>query len=100
MRRLGLVAPLALAFVTALAFGCDSGGSQDPDSGSNNLCTAYATCDECIAGQVAKGNSQGAAETECSLAVTGCWTTWDKPIRCNGSEMKRDGSGESDATEE
>jgi hypothetical protein len=48
-----------------------------------NLCEAYAGCNECIAGQQTRGNSEGEAETQCAVAVTGCWTTWDKPVVCN-----------------
>ena len=51
-------------------------------SASVNLCQDYTTCDDCISGQISRGKTEGEAETECALAVTGCWTTWDKPITC------------------
>lgn len=54
--------------------------SDDPDSA--NLCKAYTSCNDCISGQIGEGKSRGEAETQCGLAVTGCWTTWDKPIKC------------------
>jgi hypothetical protein len=47
-----------------------------------NLCSDYASCNDCITGQVAAGHNEGAAETQCALAVTGCWTTWNKPVVC------------------
>ena len=50
--------------------------------GPVNLCTKYESCDGCIAGQQHEGKTEGEAETQCALAVTGCWATWDKPIRC------------------
>jgi hypothetical protein len=50
-----------------------------------NLCEAYAGCNDCIAGQKARGNSEGEAETQCALAVSGCWMTWDKPVVCGES---------------
>jgi hypothetical protein len=48
-----------------------------------NLCEAYAGCNACIAGQQTRGKSEGEAETQCALAVAGCWATWDKPVVCN-----------------
>ncbi len=72
---------------------CESGKQtrtpgDDQDQQAANLCTEYDTCDACIAGQERKGNSRGAAETECGAAVLGCWTTWDKPITCGGKEQQ------------
>lgn len=66
--------------------GCEKKETRSPgtDDETSNLCTEYDTCDQCIAGQTAKGNSRGTAETECGAAVLGCWTTWDKPITCAG----------------
>jgi hypothetical protein len=71
----------------------DAGEGEGEDDEGGNLCKLYKTCDECIAGQQAKGVSEGAAETECGAAVMGCWTTWDKPIVCNGKEHSKDGEG-------
>lgn len=85
---------LTLAFSLGVFAGCDkqTKSSDSPDSGEKkeNLCTDYSTCDECIAGQQAKGKELGAAETECGAAVIGCWTTWEKPITCSGKEMKNE----------
>lgn len=54
-----------------------------PDSGDDStLCTKYANCDACIAGEQREGMTEGEAESACALAVTGCWVTWDKPITC------------------
>jgi hypothetical protein len=47
-----------------------------------NLCSAYTSCNDCIAGQIDSGKSEGEAQTQCGLAVTGCWTTWEKPVVC------------------
>ncbi len=76
-------APLSLA-------GCDKSqadaDSNEPaassSSNADNLCTKYDTCDACIAGEQSNGKDEGEAETVCALAVTGCWTTWDKPVTC------------------
>jgi hypothetical protein len=75
--------------------GCEKKETRSPgaedDGESSNLCTEYDTCDQCIAGQTAKGNSRGSAETECGAAVLGCWTTWDKPITCAGKKHEKPG---------
>lgn len=69
--------------------GCDKQTkSPEEKKESGNLCTKYDTCDECIAGQQAEGSSKGSAETECGAAVAGCWTTWEKPVICDGKEKK------------
>ena len=90
---------LALAFGLGMFAGCDKQQTKSPDGAdesdksdedSKNLCKAYATCDECIAGQQTKGADKGTAETECGAAVLGCWTTWEKPITCSGKEMSND----------
>jgi hypothetical protein len=87
---------LAFAFTTlmgiGLSSGCEKKQTESPESGddekaSTNLCKEYETCDACIAGQQEKGADEGTAQTECGAAVVGCWTTWEKPITCNGSEM-------------
>jgi len=54
----------------------------EDEGGLDNLCKQYKSCDACIAGQQAEGKTEGEAETQCGLAVTGCWATWDKPIKC------------------
>lgn len=54
--------------------------------GALNLCAAYDSCDACITGQQSRGNSLGEAQTQCGLAVTGCWTTWEKPVVCGSDE--------------
>jgi len=80
-------------FVCGLALlGCDKdkASTDSPDEGkTGNLCTAYKSCDECIAGQQQKGKTVGEAETQCGAAVTGCWTTWDKPVVCSGKEIEQ-----------
>lgn len=68
---------------------CEKKDSSSPDDGSSkkesgNLCVKYSSCNECISGQIAAGKSEGAAETQCGAAVTGCWTTWEKPVKCGG----------------
>ncbi len=88
MRASTLVA-FALGLGLGVSGGCEKKKSDSPDGGDGdggNLCTEYGSCDECIDGQVAKGKSEGEAETECGAAVTGCWTTWDKPVKCHGKE--------------
>lgn len=82
---------LVPVFALGLAFGCDD-QSKNPDEGGGNLCTEYKTCNDCIAGQQAKGKAEGEAETQCGAAVMGCWTTWEKPVVCGEKEMKEDGS--------
>jgi len=52
----------------------------------HNLCADFKSCDECIAGLTSEGDSEAGAKAKCGLAVTGCWTTWDKPIRCGDEE--------------
>lgn len=82
---LGLLASLALSFTL---LGCDKSKTQadtsEPasDSETSNLCETYDSCDGCIAGLQAEGKDEGEAETACAMAVTGCWTTWDKPVTC------------------
>jgi hypothetical protein len=76
--RLGLTS-IGLALGVALA--CEKQETRSPGE-EGNLCTDYETCNECIAGQQAKGATEGEAETQCGAAVLGCWTTWDKPIVC------------------
>lgn len=88
MRVFTLVA-FALGIGVGVSAGCEK-KTNSPDEGGN-LCTTYSTCDECIAGQQANGASKGAAQTECGAAVAGCWTTWEKPIVCDGKEHKGKG---------
>jgi hypothetical protein len=64
----------------------DQQPSKSGGEGPINLCKAYSSCDACIAGQQKRGNTEGEAETQCAFAVAGCWTTWDKPIRCGESQ--------------
>jgi len=64
------------------------GEKKKKEKKDNTLCSQYDSCNACIAGQQAKGKSEGAAETECGLAVTGCWTTWEKPVVCGEKEHK------------
>ena len=84
MRACPLLA-FALGIGMSVSVGCEK-KTKSPDDEGGNLCTAYSTCDECIAGQQANGASKGAAQTECGAAVAGCWTTWEKPIVCDGKE--------------
>jgi hypothetical protein len=86
------VVAFALGIAMGVSVGCEKKGSSSPEDGEKegNLCTEYGTCDECIAGQQTKGKSQGEAETECGAAVTGCWTTWEKPVKCGDKEHKQD----------
>lgn len=92
MRGFTLVA-FALGIGTGVSVGCEKQSNAPGDGDkSTNLCTEYSTCDECIAGQQAKGETKGSAQTECGAAVTGCWTTWEKPVVCDGKEHKGKGS--------
>jgi hypothetical protein len=82
----------ALGIAMGVSVGCEKKESSSPEDGEKkegNLCTEYDTCDACIAGQQTKGKSAGEAETECGAAVTGCWTTWKKPVVCHGEEQKQ-----------
>lgn len=89
---------LSFAFGVGVAFGCDKQETREPGSEeSTNLCKDYSTCNDCIAGQQAKGATQGEAETQCGAAVLGCWTTWDKPIVCG--EKKHDEKPKADGEE-
>ncbi len=65
----------------------DEKSAESKDDGVENLCTKYDSCDACIAGKQAAGADEGTAETQCALAVTGCWTTWDKPITCGAQSF-------------
>ena len=81
-----IIVMLAVVFAFGLFMGC-SGASKDADSAdsekSENLCKEYASCNECIAGlQQSRGLDKGQAQTECSLAASGCFTTWEKPVKC------------------
>ncbi len=80
---------LAIAALTLA--GCDKSeadrsprqpGAAESENQVENLCTAYTSCDACIEGEQQQGKTEGEAETVCGLAVTGCWTTWDKPVSC------------------
>jgi hypothetical protein len=77
---------MCAAFGVGVSLGCekDGDGTRSPgaESDGTNLCTKYTTCNACIAGQQKEGATEGEAETACGAAVLGCWTTWDKPIRC------------------
>ena len=88
------VVAFALGLAMGVSVGCEKKESSKPEDGdkkkSGNLCEAYETCDECIAGQQAKGKDAGSAESECGAAVTGCWTTWKKPVVCHGKEHKQE----------
>lgn len=94
-RRILIAVNLCLALVlgVGLGTGCDDDASNSPqinDRGKANLCRDYNTCDECIEGQHDRGYKKSEAETMCGAAVMGCFTTWDKPIRCGGKEMDED----------
>jgi hypothetical protein len=79
---------LCFAFAGGLAAGCEKKAARSPgsDGDGTNLCTEYKTCNDCIAGLKAGGDTEGEAETQCGAAVLGCWTTWDKPIKCGGKQ--------------
>lgn len=79
---------LGLTAMLATSLGCRQLDTNDPEAGrTGNLCADYSSCDECIAGQVARGFKKGAAETQCGAAVTGCWTTWKKPVVCSSAHV-------------
>ena len=95
-------ARLLLGLCLSLVGGCDDDASNSPqinDRGKANLCRDYNTCDECIAGQQDRGYEKGEAETMCGAAVMGCFTTWEKPIRCGDKDMDPEASEASDAGE-
>ncbi|EDM80139.1 prolyl-tRNA synthetase [Plesiocystis pacifica SIR-1] len=56
--------------------------AEGGDGEADNLCTKYTSCSACISGQQSEGKTEGEAETQCGLAVAGCWVTWDKPVVC------------------
>ena len=65
------------------------GDTAGGEKGNENLCSAFASCNECIAGlQKNRGLDEGQAQTECSMAASGCWTTWEKPVVCGDEEKK------------
>jgi hypothetical protein len=78
-----IIAILTLCFM----FGCGGADKKsetaDSEKESSTLCEEYTSCNDCIAGlQTARGINESQAETECGLASTGCWVTWEKPIKC------------------
>ena len=82
-----IIVILAVILTLGLLMGC-SGASKDSDTadgkkGSENLCKEYASCNECIAGlQKNRGINEGQAKSECGMAASGCWATWEKPVKC------------------
>jgi len=79
---------ITLAAVPLSLAACDK-SEADADTnepaasnGEKNLCAEYSNCNACISGEQQEGMTEGEAETACGLAVTGCWTTWDKPVKC------------------
>jgi hypothetical protein len=84
---------VAIALGIGMSAACEKKKSKAPDDDVGNLCTEYKTCDACIDGLVASGDSEGSAETQCGAAVLGCWTTWEKPIVCHGKEHKEKPKG-------
>jgi hypothetical protein len=82
-----IIVILAVILAFGLWSGCSGAsqqsGSAEDEKGSENLCKEYASCNECIAGlQKNRGLDHGKAQTECSMASSGCWTTWEKPVKC------------------
>ena len=82
-----IIVMLAVVFVFGLFMGCSGAGKEGDtaggEEGSENLCKQFASCNECIAGlQQSRGIDKGQAQTECSLAASGCFTTWEKPVKC------------------
>ena len=90
---------LALALALCAHLGCDDSSNSPKinNRGKANLCRDYLTCDECIEGQQDRGFKKPEAESMCGLAVMGCFTNWEKPIRCGGKDVDVD---ESDAVSE
>ena len=79
-----IIAILALFFVVACSGASKQEGTTGGKKGSENLCKEYKSCKECIAGLMKnRGLDHGKAQTECSLASSGCWVTWEKPIKCD-----------------
>ena len=88
-----IIAMLAVVFAFGLFMGCSGAGKEGDtaggEKGNENLCSAFASCNECIAGlQKNRGLDEGQAQTECSMAASGCWTTWEKPVVCGDEEKK------------
>ncbi len=83
-----IIVILAVIFTLGLLMGC-SGASKDSETadgekGSDNLCVEYKSCNECIAGLKANRKlNHKTAQTECSMAASGCWATWEKPVKCD-----------------
>jgi hypothetical protein len=78
---------LAVIFALGMWCGCSGAGKEGDTAGdkqgSENLCKEYTSCNECIAGlQKNRGIDHGQAQSECSMAASGCWTTWEKPVKC------------------
>ena len=83
-----IIVMLAVVLAFGLFMGC-SGASKDADSAdsdkSENLCKEYASCNACIAGlQQNRSLNLEQAKAECSMAASGCWATWEKPVKCDG----------------
>ncbi len=83
-----IIVSLAVILTLGLLIGCSGAskqsGSAEDEKSSENLCKEYASCNECIAGLKAnRGIDHGKAQTECSLAASGCWATWEKPVKCD-----------------
>ena len=84
-----IIVMFAVVFAFGLFMGCSGAGKDGDTAGNQDLCSAYASCNECIAGlQKTRGLEEGQAQTECSLAATGCFATWEKPVVCGDEEKK------------
>jgi len=79
-----VIAMLALVLMVGCSGANKQGGGAAGKKGSRSLCKAFSSCHECIAGlQRNRGISYGQAQSECTLASSGCWVTWKKPIKCD-----------------
>ena len=83
-----IIVILAVILTLGLLMGCGGSSKEsetaESEKSGGTLCTEYKSCNECIAGlQKTRGLDHGQAQSECSMAASGCWTTWEKPVKCD-----------------
>lgn len=93
LRSICLIALTAVPLSLAACDKSETNADTNEPAASNssdvdNLCSKYDSCDACISGEQLDGKDEGEAETVCGLAVTGCWSTWDKPVTCGSKSYE------------